>query len=170
MPQAVAGAARICGPGRSSTCYEEGGKVRSRGFEVEASGEILSGWNAVLGYTYSHPEYVGGTRKGTDYATETSPRRLFKLATNYRLPGELGDWRVGGSLYHQSKVYLRNVEQGAYNLVDLNANYQINQNLSAQLNLNNVFDKNYYAAIYNSNLGNYYGEPRNFAVTLRYEH
>lgn len=169
LPQAVVGAPRICGPGRSSTCYEEGGKVRNRGFEVEASGEVLPGWNAVLGYTYSHPEYSGGTRKGTDYATETSPRRLVKLATNYRLPGELGDWRVGGSLYHQSKVYLGNVEQGAYNLVDLNANYQINKNLSAQLNLNNVFDKHYYSAIYNSNLGNYYGEPRNFAVTLRYE-
>ncbi|MBC3497298.1 TonB-dependent receptor [Pseudomonas sp. SWRI100] len=169
LPQAVVGAPRICGPGRSSTCYEEGGKVRNRGFEVEASGEVLPGWNAVLGYTYSHPEYIGGTRKGTDYATETSPRRLVKLATNYRLPGELGDWRVGGSLYHQSKVYLGNVEQGAYNLVDLNANYQINKNLSAQLNLNNVFDKHYYSAIYNSNLGNYYGEPRNFAVTLRYE-
>jgi outer membrane receptor for ferric coprogen and ferric-rhodotorulic acid len=169
LPQAVVGAPRICGPGRSSTCYEEGGKVRNRGFEVEASGEVLPGWNAVLGYTYSHPEYIGGTRKGTDYATETSPRRLVKLATNYRLPGELGDWRLGGSLYHQSKVYLGNVEQGAYNLVDLNANYQINKNLSAQLNLNNVFDKHYYSAIYNSNLGNYYGEPRNFAVTLRYE-
>lgn len=169
MPQAVTGAARICGPGRTSTCYEEGGKVRNRGFEVEASGEILKGWNAVVGYTYSHPEYVGGTRKGTDYASETAPRRLFKLASSYRLPGELSDWRVGGDLYHQSKVYKGRVEQGAYNLVGLNAGYQINQNLSAQLNLNNVFDKKYYAAIYDSNLGNYYGEPRNFAVTLRYE-
>ena len=169
MPQAVVGAARVCGPGRNSTCYEEGGKVRNRGFEIEASGEILPGWNTVLGYTYSHPEYIGGTRKGTDYGTETAPQRLFKLATNYRMPGELNDWRVGASLYHQSKIYMGRVEQGAYDLVDLNANYQINQNLSAQLNLNNVFDKNYYPAIYNSNLGNYYGEPRNFALTLRYE-
>ncbi|MEE1923375.1 TonB-dependent siderophore receptor [Pseudomonas sp. 148P] len=169
MPQAVTGAARICGPGRTSTCYEEGGKVRNRGFEVEASGEILKGWNAVVGYTYSHPEYVGGARKGTDYASETAPRRLFKLASSYRLPGDLSDWRVGGDLYHQSKVYKGSVEQGAYNLVGLNASYQINRNLSAQLNLDNVFDKKYYAAIYNSNLGNYYGEPRNFAVTLRYE-
>ena len=73
MPQAVTGAARICGPGRTSTCYEEGGKVRNRGFEAEVSGEILKGWNAVVGYTYSHPEYVAGARKGTDYATETAP-------------------------------------------------------------------------------------------------
>ncbi len=106
MPQAVTGAARICGPGRTSTCYEEGGKVRNRGFEAEVSGEILKGWNAVVGYTYSHPEYVAGARKGTDYATETAPQRLFKLASSYRLPGELSDWRVGGDLYHQSKVYL----------------------------------------------------------------
>ena len=31
--------------------------------------------------------------------TDTDPRRLFKLATSYRLPGELSDWHMGGDLY-----------------------------------------------------------------------
>ncbi|MDP0941656.1 TonB-dependent receptor domain-containing protein, partial [Klebsiella quasipneumoniae] len=35
----------------------------------------------------------------------------------------------------------------AYWLVDLMARYQITENLSATLNVNNVFDKNYYTNI-----------------------
>jgi len=169
MPEAVAGTLRVCGPSRASTCYEEGGKVRSRGFEAEVSGEVLPGWNVMSGYTYSHPEYVAGTKKGQDYATDTSPQRLFKLATTYQLPGAFNAWRVGGDLYHQSKIYRNAVEQGAYNLVNLNTQYRINHNLSVQLNVNNLFDKTYYSTIYDVNLGNYYGDPRNFAVTLRYQ-
>ena len=75
----------------------------------------------------------------------------------------------GPSVYHQSKLYLNSISQSAYNLVDLNANFRIDQNLSVQLNLNNVFDEKYYTAIFSQDTGNYYGEPRNFAVTLRYE-
>ena len=47
------------------------------------------------------------------------------------------------------------------------ARYQITKNLSASLNVNNVFDKNYYTNIgfYDSA---YPGDPRNFMVTTRY--
>ncbi|MBI6918843.1 TonB-dependent siderophore receptor [Pseudomonas monteilii] len=169
MPQVISGAQRVCGPTRASSCYEEGGKVRNRGFDIEVGGEVLPQWNVMAGYTYSHPEYVAGARKGTDYSTETAPQRLFKVATNYQLPGRFQDWRVGGNVYHQSKIYLGDVKQSAYNLVDLNTQYKINNNLSVQLNLNNVFDKKYYSSVFNSNLGNYFGAPRNFGLTLRYE-
>ncbi|QKZ04396.1 TonB-dependent siderophore receptor [Pseudomonas eucalypticola] len=169
MPEAVTTAPKICGPTGTGSCYEEGGKVRNDGFEAELSGEILKGWNGVVGYTYSHPKYIAGAKDGQDYATNTAPQRLFKIATNYQLPGALEDWRVGGNLYHQSKIYLGDIQQGAYNLVDLNTQYKVNQNLSVQLNFNNVFDKKYYSTINDDNLGNYYGAPRNFAITLRYE-
>lgn len=129
----------------------------------------MPGWNASMGYTYSHPKYVAGANKGDTYGTENSPQRLFKAATTYQLPGALDQWRVGTSVYHQSKLYLNNITQSAYNLVDLNANFRVNQNVSVQLNLNNVFDEKYYTAIFSEDTGNYYGAPRNFALTLRYE-
>jgi len=169
LPQVVPEAGRVCGPARNARCYVEGAKVRNRGFDAEVSGELTPGWNASMGYTYSHPKYVAGTKKGDTYGTENSPQRLFKAATTYQLPGELEQWRVGTSFYHQSKLYLNNLSQSAYNLVDLNANYRIDRNLSVQLNLNNVFDEKYYTAIFSEDTGNYYGEPRNFAVTLRYQ-
>lgn len=169
LPQVVPEAGRVCGPTRDSRCYVEGAKVRNRGFDAEVSGELMPGWNASMGYTYSHPKYVAGTSKGNTYGTENSPQRLFKAATTYQLPGELDQWRVGTSLYHQSKLYLNTLSQSAYNLVDLNANFRVDRNLSVQLNLNNIFDEKYYTAIFSQDTGNYYGEPRNFAVTLRYE-
>ncbi|WP_426811138.1 TonB-dependent siderophore receptor [Pseudomonas sp. WOUb67] len=169
LPQVVPEAGRVCGPNRDARCYTEGAKVRNRGFDAEVSGELMPGWNASMGYTYSHPKYVAGASKGDTYGTENSPQRLFKAATTYQLPGELDQWRVGTSIYHQSKLYLNNITQSAYNLVDLNANFRVNQNVSVQLNLNNVFDEKYYTAIFSPDTGNYYGAPRNFALTLRYE-
>ncbi|MFJ7009817.1 TonB-dependent siderophore receptor [Pseudomonas putida] len=169
LPQVVPEAGRVCGPNRDARCYTEGAKVRNRGFDAEVSGELMPGWNASMGYTYSHPKYVAGANKGDTYGTENSPQRLFKAATTYQLPGELDQWRVGTSVYHQSKLYLNNITQSAYNLVDLNANFRVNQNVSVQLNLNNVFDEKYYTAIFSEDTGNYYGAPRNFALTLRYE-
>jgi len=169
LPQVVPEAGRVCGPTRDARCYTEGAKVRNRGFDAEVSGELMPGWNASMGYTYSHPKYVAGASKGDTYGTENSPQRLFKAATTYQLPGGFDQWRVGANLYHQSKLYLNDITQSAYNLVDLNANFRIDQNLSVQLNLNNVFDEKYYTAIFSQDTGNYYGEPRNFAVTLRYE-
>jgi iron complex outermembrane receptor protein/outer membrane receptor for ferric coprogen and ferric-rhodotorulic acid len=169
LPQVVPEAGRVCGPNRTSRCYVEGAKVRNQGFDAEVSGELMPGWNGSMGYTYSHPKYVAGTNKGNTYGTENSPQRLFKAATTWQLPGQLDQWRVGTSFYHQSKLYLNDLSQSAYNLVDLNAHFRIDRNLSVQLNLNNVFDEKYYTAIFSQDTGNYYGEPRNFAVTLRYE-
>ncbi|OLS60444.1 TonB-dependent siderophore receptor [Pseudomonas putida] len=169
LPAVIADAPRQCGPTRTSRCYSEGAKVRNQGFDLEVSGELLPGWNALAGYTYSHPEYVAGPNKGKDYGTETAPQRLFKAGTTYRLPGGLQSWTVGANVYHQSRIYLDEVQQGAYNLVDLNTRYAIDKNLSVQLNLNNLFDEKYYTAVFSPDLGNYYGAPRNFALTLRYE-
>ena len=47
------------------------------------------------------------------------------------------------------------------------AGYQINKNFSVALNGNNLFDKKYYSSIGWLNASNQYGDPRNYAVTLK---
>ena len=174
MPDAIAGV-RNCGVTFSSTCYQEGGKVRNRGFEVEISGQPLEGWNLSAGYTYSDPEYVGGANEGSDYYTRI-PRRLLKVSSDYQLPGMLDQWRVGGDVFAQSRTSTSastyDIKQSGYALLNLHANYQINRQLSLQYNLNNALDKKYYQSLPTSNNwgGLYYGDPRNFAVTLRYQY
>ena len=59
------------------------------------------------------------------------------------------------------------VGQPAYTVVNLMAEYRIDEHVSAQLNLNNAFDETYF----NNNAwfaGYVYGEPRNARVTLKY--
>ncbi|MBV4507294.1 TonB-dependent receptor [Pseudomonas sp. BW13M1] len=174
MPEALS-VSPTCGVTGTSKCYEAGAKVRNRGFELEISGEPLENWNVSAGYTYSDPEYVAGGSKGSDYYRKI-PRRLLKVSTDYRLPGVFDQWRVGGDVYAQSRtaadVTGYTIEQGGYALLNLHAHYQINQQFSVQYNLNNVLDKTYYQSLPTSNNfgGLYYGDPRNFAVTLRYQY
>lgn len=57
-------------------------------------------------------------------------------------------------------------------LVDLFAQYHFDKHWSAALNVNNIFDKKYYQTVANTNPsgGNYYGEPHNFLLSVRYSY
>lgn len=153
-------------------CYRASDKVRNKGIELELTGEVLPNWNVSAGYTYTQSKYMGGEQKGEDF-NGASPRHLFKVATDYRLPGTLNQLRVGGSFYAQSKMTQTEVgkdykiRQDAYHLTNLHAIYEISRNLELQYNLDNVFDKKYYQTLGNTNYWNFYGEPRNFNVALR---
>jgi outer membrane receptor for ferric coprogen and ferric-rhodotorulic acid len=103
---------------------------------------------------------------------------LFRLYTTYKLPGELNQFTVGGGASYQSKIWTnvsdQNYEtvkytQGSYWLVDLMTRYQITDNLSATVNLNNVFDKKYFSNIGFYGFYGYYGEPRNLMLTTRWD-
>ncbi len=154
---------------RDWACYRASDKVRNRGFELELNGEITSDWNLSAGYTYNQSKYVGGEQKGENF-NSAAPRHLFKLATDYRLPGALNHMRVGGSFYAQSTMVQSEygedykIQQGAYHLTNLHA---VNKHLELQYNLDNVFDKKYYQTLGNPNYWNFYGEPRNFNMALR---
>lgn len=162
----------VTSPTCAGGCYRSSEKVRNKGIELEMNGEILPDWNLSAGYTYTQSKYISGEQKGEDF-NGASPRHLFKLATDYRLPGELNHLRVGGSFFAQSKMTQTEVgedykiQQKAYHLTNLHAIYEINQNLELQYNLDNVFDKKYYQTLGNINYWNFYGEPRNFNLALR---
>lgn len=141
----------------------------STGFELELSGELAQGWNGTVGYSQFKAEDAKGVDVNSIY-----PRKLLRLFTSYQLPGALSAVTIGGGVNWQSSTYTyvttlsRNIDQGAYALVDLMARYAISKDLSAQLNVNNVFDKTYYGmfAAYNQFT---YGAPRNATLSLRYK-
>ncbi|WP_372439036.1 hypothetical protein, partial [Pandoraea sputorum] len=56
--------------------------------------------------------------------------------------------------------------QSSYVLSNLLGRYDINDNLSVSLNVNNLFDKEYLSSS-NEHLG-LYGAPRNFMTSLKY--
>ena len=149
-----------------------GTKSKTKGYEAEISGELATGWQLQAGYTHK----IARDDNGKKIAT-WEPEDQINLYTTYTLTGSLDKLTLGGGARWQSEGWksisnagLRRSEvltQDAYWLVDLMARYQITENLSATLNVNNVFDKNYYTNIgfYDSA---YPGDPRNMMVTTRW--
>ncbi|MBB1625996.1 TonB-dependent receptor [Achromobacter sp. UMC71] len=162
-----------CPPGIFS-CYRAAEKVRNRGVDFEINGAITPAWNVSLGYTYTQSKYAQGPLSGQAFAT-TYPRHLLKVSTDYRLPDHLNKLRVGGSIYAQSDIYNASgpdedeyrISQSPYALVGLHAVYDVNKNLAVQFNVDNLFDKNYYQSVGNTNYWNFFGQPRTFRLALR---
>ncbi|WP_236844552.1 TonB-dependent receptor [Bordetella sp. 15P40C-2] len=153
-------------------CKVAGGKTRSQGWELELTGEITPNWHIMAGYTNTQTKYIrdaSDANVGQPIRT-LDPRQLFRLFTTYRLPGEWRGLTIGGGVQAQSSTYAssRGIEarQGGHAIYNLMASYDFNENLRLQLNVNNVFDKKYYRQVDATGISNYYGDPRNFMLTL----
>ncbi len=134
----------------------------TKGVELELNGELNEGWQASAGYAYSV-----STNQDDQRIVTTSPRHSLKTFTTYRLPGVFDKVTVGGGVNWQSKtgMDLHTFEQGSYALTNVMARYDISKNLSATLNVNNVFDRSYYAY---ADSWSVYGAPRNFMTSFKY--
>ena len=143
----------------------------TQGYELEINGKLTDNWNAYFGYTHSKGEKPDNTVLNT-----TNPKDQFKLFTSYQLSGALDNLKVGGGYRWQSNSYdeVKNpvygaveVNQPSYGIASLMANYQMNEQLSVSLNIDNLFDKHYYSQIgfYNQYR---YGKPRSFSLQLKY--
>ena len=145
--------------------------VTTRGIELELSGEPLPGWQLNAGFTYIQPRDAEDQRVST-----TQPEKTFKLATMYRLSGAWHPLSIGGNLQWQSGTYFtqtlanapRRFEQPGYVVAGLVAAVDVNRDFRVTLNVNNLFDKSYYAGIGNYNTV-YWAAPRNVVLTARYQ-
>ena len=69
-----------------------------------------------------------------------------------------------GTLRTRSRV----VRRGGYIAADLRAGDRLSEQLSFSVNVNNLFDRHYYACIPPAGRDNYYGSPRGVFATFRY--
>lgn len=141
--------------------------TKTRGFDIELAGRLAPGWEIGASMT----RFTAKDRDGVPINT-FQPNRLFKLFTTYR-------WNrltLGGGVNWQGRNYRLSqnpvteaeelVEQPAYALVDLMAQYHWTDSLSLQLNVSNALDKRYYAQIGEFGSGNF-GAPRSVRVTAK---
>ena len=146
-----------------SNVYKAEQNTTSKGVEMQLDGELAEGWQLGAGYAYTVTTNADDQRINT-----TLPRHSLKTFTTYRLGGELDKLTVGGGVNWQSKVGsdLHTFTQGSYAITNLLARYDISKNLSASVNLNNLFDREYYNfAGYTGN----YGAPRNLMTSFKYD-
>ncbi|OTG92572.1 TonB-dependent siderophore receptor [Acinetobacter sp. ANC 3832] len=136
--------------------------VVSKGFEFEADGEINDNW----GINFGVANFEAKDAKGEKVAT-TSSRTTSNLFVKYKMNDQLN---AGVGLNYRSKTYsgtgLNRIEQDDLWLASLMLGYKIDQNFGVQLNVDNLFDKEYFDGIGANSMN--YAAPRNATLTLRY--
>lgn len=150
-----------------------GTKAKAKGFEAEMSGELAPGWQAQAGFTH---KVIRGS--DDEKISTWEPEDQLSLYTTYKFKGPLNRLTIGGgarwqnrswqNIYNRAKDQYQDFSQDAYWLVDAMAKYQVSEHLSTTLNVNNLFDKQYYTNIGFYNTA-YYGDPRNVMVNTRWD-
>ena len=154
-------------PGTIESYYTTVDGATSKGFDTDVSGQLARGWNASAGYTHYSAQDAAGKPFNTIY-----PRDLLRVFTTYDLSGALAGVTVGGGVNWQGQNYTvapvgGRIQQDSFALVNLMARYEINQNWSAQVNVNNLTDKTSFGMNANSNQITY-AAPRSYSATLKY--
>ncbi|MBK4998135.1 TonB-dependent siderophore receptor [Pseudomonas sp. S31] len=161
-------------PGTTTSAYKAVSGATTRGFEVEANGELAPGWNLAASYNHSITEDADDERINSE-----APANMLKLWTTYRLPGDFDRLTLGGGANWQSGTHITvtpstalgtvKAKQSQFTVVNLMARYQLTDQLSTTLNVNNLFDKKYISALDTTFYSGYYGEPRNVMLSTRYD-
>ncbi|HEK1691375.1 TPA: TonB-dependent siderophore receptor [Pseudomonas putida] len=162
-------------PSSDGYCYVNAGRVRAQGFEAELSGEIIERLQLLAGYTYTQTKTLDDIDSSLNGAAFNSyvPRHVLRLWGEYTLSGAFERMSIGAGVNAQSDNFRvspasgEKIDQAGYAIWNGRIGYRIDDTWSVALNGNNLFDKRYYTSIGTETFGNYYGEPRNFMVSVK---
>lgn len=165
---------RVQGDGIQS--YSQGGKVRSRGVEVELTANPLRGLSVIAGYSYNDNRIVDGDEK--DFYSQPGrrpggqgPKDLVNLWATYTVPqGPLKNFGIGiGGNYASEYLVIDNSTTGrfylpSYTLVNAGLFYNSSK-FRIGVNVNNLNDEVYYIGYWSVNPQ----KPRNFVASVAYK-
>ncbi|MEK8047764.1 TonB-dependent siderophore receptor [Ideonella margarita] len=135
--------------------------VKSRGFEIEATGRLSADTRLTAGFTSLQ---LTGPDGNDIY--EWVPRRTLKLRADTRV-AMLPQLRVGGGVRWQSGISKNaGASQGAYAVADAYAAYALNEAATLRVNVNNLFDQKYLRTV---QYGAIYGAPRTASISLEHK-
>ncbi|MGF6494859.1 catecholate siderophore receptor [Luteibacter sp. 621] len=154
--------------------YYQIGKKRVTGVEITAVGKITDDWAISAGFTTMNAKVETGTNVSQDGSSDLAytPKQAFTLWSTYHLPFNL---TVGGGARYNGEM--KRGTDGAvgtpdhtesYWVFDAMASYPVNRNLDLQLNVYNLFDKNYVAAINKSGYRYTPGTPRSAMLSANF--
>ncbi|MCE5988578.1 TonB-dependent siderophore receptor [Pseudomonas sp. 5FOS] len=147
------------------------GEVRSRGLDINIAGNVTPEWRVIGGYAYVDAEVTKDNRLPTGTRLANIPRNSFSLLNTYEFQDGLAkglglgvgvkyvDDRNG-----QTEAVTYNMDQ--YTVVDLLAFYKVNDNIRLNLDLKNLFNKEYDEGAFNFYA--YPGAPRTVQAGVSY--
>ncbi|MES1023077.1 TonB-dependent siderophore receptor [Gloeocapsa sp. BRSZ] len=130
------------------------GEQRSRGIEFDVSGEILPGWNIIAGYAFTDAEITEDNNFPVGNQLSNVPKHALNLWTTYEIhSGSLEGLGFGLGVFYYGD---RQGELGntfvlpGYTRTDAAIFYERN-NFRASLNIQNLFDVDYFVSAQNRN-------------------
>jgi len=147
------------------------GEVRSRGLDINVAGNLTPEWRVIGGYAYVDAEVTKDNRLPSGTRLANIPRNSFSLLNTYEFQDGLAkglglgvgvkyvDDRNG-----QTEAVTYNMDQ--YTVVDLLAFYKVNENIRLNLDLKNLFNKEYDEGAFNFYA--YPGAPRTVQAGVSY--
>ncbi|MGK5048366.1 TonB-dependent siderophore receptor [Janthinobacterium sp. GB4P2] len=152
-------------------CSRASGKVRSQGLEAEVSGEVARGLQLSAGYAYTTTTYLDDPdEQGKVFSTWT-PKHMLRVWSSYTLPGAWDKFSVGAGVNTQSHTLdtAYKFKVAGFSIWNARLAWQATPQMALSVNVNNVLDKRYIIPAYNNTgSNNYYGDPRNLQLTLKY--
>lgn len=155
-----------------STFSVAAGEVRSRGLDVNVAGNLTPEWRVIGGYAYVDAEVTKDNvlRSGTRLLN--IPKNSFSLLNMYEFQdGMLKGLGLGGGLKYvderAGQTANTGFSMGSYTVVDLLGFYKVNDKVRLNLDLKNLFDRDYEEGAF-GNVYAYPGAPRTLQVGIAY--
>ena len=147
------------------------GQVRSRGLDINIAGNITPEWRVIGGYAYVDAEVTKDNRLPTGTRLANIPRNSFSLLNTYEFQdGFAKGLGLGVGVKYvderngQTEAVTYNMDQ--YTVVDLLTFYQLNEHVRLNLDVKNVFNKEYDEGAFNTYA--YPGAPRTVQAGVSY--
>ena len=160
-------------------------KRRSNGVELELAGRITDNWEVFSGLSYIHAEILevapntgnpntSGNPNFIGQSPRNTPKKTFNLWTTYQLPH---GFKVGGGMEYKSRRYGgAPTGTAAFNpnwvdsYVRWDAMISYDQpKYTVKFNVQNIFDKVYYDALYDNGAFTVPGQARRFILSTEYK-
>jgi catecholate siderophore receptor len=146
--------------------YYQVGRKRVQGIELSMVGKLTDDWAVSAGYTTTDAKVINGSAVANDGSSDLAytPNSAFTAWTTYHLPFNL---TIGGGARYSGEMK-RGTDGAvgtpafteAYWVFDAMVSYPVNKHFDLQLNLYNLFDNDYVAAINKSGYRYTPGTPR----------
>lgn len=162
--------------------YYQIGKKRVQGVEITAVGQLTANWAVNAGFTSMHTSATSGSASSGSSTSAPAidgsgelaytPKNAFTTWTTYRLPFGLvigGGGRYSGEMQRGPDGAIGTPRYvNAYWVFDAMATYPVNKHFDLQLNLYNLFDKEYAASINKSGYRYIPGASRSGMLTANF--
>ena len=142
-----------------------GEDYKSEGWEVEISGELSEGMQAVIGYTDLDIVNSEG-----EAARQFVPQRMFRANLSWR-PTWFSDLKLGVAARWQDDISRENfaggvIRQDAYTLLDAFTTYSLTDQIDVSVNLYNLTNEKYIQSLYWDQA--FFGAPMTGVMSVQY--